>query len=177
MANDIDIIINSLISLIRELMPIAGPIIGVIIGYFIANKKYIFQKTYDQKLICIVDLYKQIVRLEFALKEYVHFIGADMKDESINKKIESLNEIEKGFQRFQHKYWEVEIILDESSIDKIENFLKKYIEITSKLSRSNIEQQLRAHKESFDSWDESFKLVSSDLVEIKNEIKREFKKH
>ncbi|MEK7078307.1 MAG: hypothetical protein AAB911_01935 [Patescibacteria group bacterium] len=151
-------------------------IIGVVIGYFIAKDKYIFQKVYDQKLILITDLYQQIVRLEFELKEYVHFIGANMIQESINKKIESLNKIKTDFQQFQHKFWEIEIVLDDSTIGQIEEFLKKYIEITSKLSRSNIEQQLCARNEAFDSWDESFKLVSSDLVQIKDELKKEFRK-
>lgn len=151
-------------------------IMGVIVGYFIAKNKYIFQKIYDHKLILITDLYTQIVRLEFELKKYVHFIGADMTKESINEKIKSLNKIKDDFQKFQHKFWEVEIILDDSSINEINKFLKKYIEITSRLSKSNIEQQLCAYDASYDSWDDSFKLVSSDLVEIKNKLKNEFKK-
>ncbi|MBA3047702.1 hypothetical protein KKC83_05230 [Patescibacteria group bacterium] len=61
-------------------------LIGVIIGYFIAQNKYIFQKTYDQKLILITELYTQIVRLEFELKKYIHFIGADMTEKSIDEK-------------------------------------------------------------------------------------------
>ncbi|MBA3047703.1 hypothetical protein KKC83_05235 [Patescibacteria group bacterium] len=92
------------------------------------------------------------------------------------KKIKSLNKIKSDFQQFQHKFWEVEIILDDSSINEINTFLKKYIEITSKLSRSNIEQQLRVHDQAFDSWNESFKLASSDLVEIKNGLRKEFRK-
>lgn len=151
-------------------------LIGVIIGYFIAQNKYIFQKTYDQKLILITELYTQIVRLEFELKKYIHFIGADMTEKSIDEKIKSLNKIKSDFQQFQHKFWEVEIILDDSSINEINTFLKKYIEITSKLSRSNIEQQLRVHDQAFDSWNESFKLASSDLVEIKNGLRKEFRK-
>lgn len=151
-------------------------IIGVVVGYFIAKDKYIFQKTYDRKLILITDLYQQIVRLEFELKKYVHFIGAETNQESIAKKIESLNKIKADFQQFQHKFWETEIILDENTITKIEAFLSKYIEITSKLSVSNISQQLGDLNQSFDGWDKSFGLVSSDLVQVKNELKKEFRK-
>lgn len=61
-------------------------IIGIIIGYFIGAQKHVFEKTYDLKLICIKDLYKQIVELEFILKKYVHFIGADFTEDLINKK-------------------------------------------------------------------------------------------
>ena|SRR3989344_3390189 len=167
---------NDISTIIDFLMKGSISIIGVIVGYLIAKNKYIFQKTYDQKLILITDLYTQIVRLEFELKKYVHFIGADMTQESIDEKIKSLNKVKTDFQQFQHKFWEVEIILDDSSIDEIKKFLEKYIEITSKLSRSNIEQQLRAYDKAFNSWDESFKLASFDLVEIKNKLKKEFRK-
>lgn len=151
-------------------------IIGVVAGYYIAKDKYIFQKTYDRKLTLITDLYQQIVRLEFELKKYVHFVGAETSQESIDKKRESLNKIKADFQQFQHKFWEVEIILDESTIKQIESFLSKYIEITSKLSVSNISQQLGDLNQSFDGWDKSFELVSSDLAQIKNELKKEFRK-
>lgn len=151
-------------------------ILAMTIGYYIAARKYIFEKTYDRKLLYIMDFYKQIVNLEFAVKRYVHFIGADLKEESTNKRIEALNQIKSDFQKFQHEYWEVEIILNDDLVEKIEKFLRKYIEITSKLSRSNIEQQLHAYDDSFDSWDESFKLVTSDLVQIKNELKKDFKR-
>lgn len=79
MKNNIGIIINFLMSG-------SVTIIGIVVGYYIGTKKYIFQKTYDQKLVCIIVLYKQIVNLEFILKEYIHFIGADTKKESIDKK-------------------------------------------------------------------------------------------
>lgn len=151
-------------------------IMGMIAGFYLGTKKYIFEKTYDQKLLCTTDLYRQIVRLEFALKEYVHFIGADMTKESISKKIESLNKIKKDFQQFQHKFWEIEIVLDDDTTIQIEKFLKTYIEITSKLSVSNISQQLGDFNQSFDGWDKSFGLVSSELAKIKNEIKKEFKR-
>lgn len=106
----------------------------------------------------------------------MHFVGAETSQESIDKKRESLNKIKTNFQQFQHRFWEVEIILDEDTIKQIESFLSKYIEIISKLSVSNISQQLGDLNQSFDGWDKSFKLVSSDLAQIKNELKKEFRK-
>ncbi len=150
-------------------------IIGVIVGYFIAKNKYVFEKTYDRKSILITELYTQIVQLEFELKKYIHFIGADMQADSLEEKIKSFNDLKNKFYEFQHKFWEVEIILDDSSVRKINIFLAKYIEIMAKLSRSHVSQQLRSHDKAFDSWDESFKLFKSDLVEIKSEIKKDFK--
>ncbi|KKS34560.1 MAG: hypothetical protein UU96_C0002G0002 [Parcubacteria group bacterium GW2011_GWC2_42_13] len=167
---------NNINTMIDFLIKGSMPIVGVIVGYLIANKKYIFQKTYDQKLLCLIDLYKQIVRLEFVLKRYVHFIGAEMTKDSIDNKIETLNEIKKDFQKFQHGFWEMEIVLDDNTTDKIKKFLEKYIEITSKLTVSNINQQLGDLEQSNIKWNESFKLVSSDLIEIKDKIKIEFKK-
>jgi len=87
-----------------------------------------------------------------------------------------LNKIKTDFQQFQHKFWETEIILDESTIKNIEAFLSKYIEITSKLSAANISQQLGDLIQSFTEWDKSFKLVFSDLLQVKNELKKEFRK-
>jgi len=151
-------------------------IIGIIVGYFIANNKYVFQKTYDQKLAWLVDLYGQIVNLEFMIKEYAHFKGADMQKDSIGERMQSLNKIKEEFQKFQHKFWEVEIILDDNSVKEIEKFLKKYIEIISKLTVSNINLQLGDFKSSFNDWDHGFKLISSDLAGVKNELKKDFKK-
>ncbi len=167
---------NNLSVIIDWLIRGSISIIGVFVGYFIAKDKYIFQKTYDRKLVLITDLYQQIVRLEFELKKYVHFIGADMKQESMSERMASLNKIKTDFQQFQHKFWEIEIILDEDTVSKIQAFLSKYIEITSKLSVSNISQQLGDFNKSFDDWDKSFQLVSSELVQIKDELKKEFRK-
>lgn len=59
---------NEISTIIDWIMRGAISIIGVAVGYFIAKDKYIFQKTYDRKLTLITDLYQQIVRLEFELK-------------------------------------------------------------------------------------------------------------
>lgn len=162
--------------IIDWLMRGAIAIIGVAAGYYIAKDKYIFQKIYDRKLDLIADLYQQIVRLEFELKRYVHFEGAETGQDSIDKKREALNKIKGDFQQFQHKFWEVEIILDESTIEKIQSFLNQYIAITSKLTVSNMQQQRGYADQSFDDWDQSFTMVSSGLAEIKNDLKKEFRK-
>src|SRR3989344_3856396 len=169
---------NNVSVIIEWLMRGSIAIIGVVVGYFIAKDKYIFQKTYDRKLNLITDLYQQIVRLEFALKKYVHFEGAETGQDSIDKKRESLNKIKTDFQQFQHKFWEVEIILDESTIGKIQSFLNTYIAITSKLSVSNRIERSGHSDQSYvyKAQDKSFEMVSSDLAQIKNELKKEFRK-
>ena len=151
-------------------------LLGVVLGHFVTKHTHIFQRSYERKSDLIIDLYKKVVRLEFALKKYVHFTGAETGQDSIERKIEELNDIKRDFQTFQHKFWEVEIILEDSSVEKINKFLQSYISITSKLSVSNISQQLRDHGQSFDSWDKSFQLVSTDLAKIKEELKSEFKR-
>jgi hypothetical protein len=166
---------NNLQIIIDYLMKASISIIGVIIGYLIAKNKYVFEKTYERKSILITELYAEIVQLEFELKKYIHFIGADMQTDVLEEKIKSLNKVKTDFQKFQHKFWEVEIILNESSNKKIQEFLTKYIEITSKLSMSNIQQQLMSSDKAFDSWDKSFILFESDLLKIKNELKKDFK--
>jgi len=150
-------------------------LLGVALGHYVTKHAHIFQKSYERKSDLIIDLYKEVVRLEFELTKYIHFTGAETGQNSINKKIEELNNIKKDFQNFQHKFWEVEIILEDNSIEKINKFLQSYISITSKLSVSNISQQLQDNEQSFDSWDKSFQLVSNDLVKIKEELKKEFK--
>ncbi len=164
------------INIINTIIGGSVAILGLVLGYFIGLKKYAFEKIYEQKLIIIKNLYRQIVDLEFKIKEYVYFIGADTQKESIGKRIKSLNEVKNNFQKFQHEFWREEIILNKSTVILINNFLKKYIEITSKLTVSNIQQQQGDFKQSFDNWDESFKLISSDLVGVKNKLKKEFRK-
>jgi len=150
-------------------------LLGVAIGHFVTKHTHIFQKNYERKSDLIVDLYKEVVRLEFALKKYVHFTGTETGQDSMQKKIDELNNIKNDFQKFQHKFWEVEIILEESTVEKINHFLQTYIAITSKLSVSHISQQLHDHGQSFDKWNESFKAVSNDLVKVKEELKKDFK--
>ncbi|MFA7422055.1 MAG: hypothetical protein WCZ90_20390 [Melioribacteraceae bacterium] len=151
-------------------------IIGTLLGYFIATRKYAFEKIYNERLICLKELYKKIVELEFALKKYLHFEGANMSKESINKRIEALNSVENDFQEFQHKYWKEEIILDDNTVKNVDEFLSKYIQITSKLTVSNIQHQQGDYQLSFDNWDKSFKEADKDLKEIKNNLKIEFRK-
>jgi len=167
---------ETITQIIFGILPIIGTVIGLMVGYFIARKRYAFEKTYEQKLLCLKGLYEQVVILEFMLKKYVHFVGADMKKEVMGERIKSLNEVKDNFQKFQHKFWQEEILLDEKIIEKINNFLTKYIEITSKLTVSNIQHQQGDIKESFNNWDESFGLVKNDLSEIKNRLKKEFRK-
>lgn len=162
--------------IIPGFLSLVGVMIGLLGSYFIARKRYSFEKIYEQRLICLKDLYEQIVNLEFLIKKYVHFIGADMEKEMINERIKSLNEVKSSFQKFQHRFWREEIILDKNTIETVNNFLTKYIEITSKLTVSNIQHQQRDFKQSFDNWDKSFELVKSDLSQIKNELKKEFRK-
>jgi hypothetical protein len=152
------------------------PLIGVWLGYFVTKNSHIFQRSYDRKSDLLIDLYKEVVKLEFALKKYVHFTGAETGQYSIERKIEELNNIKKDFNAFQNKFWEVEIILDNNIVEKINQFRETYISITSKLVISNISQQQRDYKQSFDGWDKSFELVRTDLAEIKEGLKSEFKR-
>lgn len=150
-------------------------LLGVVLGNFVTKHTHIFQKNYERKSDLVIDLYKEVVRLEFELKKYIYFTGAEMGKDSVEKKINELNAIKSNFQSFQHKFWEVEIILEDSTIEKINKFLQTYIAITSKLSVSHISQQLGDHGQSFDNWDESFNAVSGDLVKIKEDLKKEFR--
>ena len=150
-------------------------LLGVVVGHFVTKYTHIFQKVYDRKSDLIIDLYKEVVRLEFALKKYVHFTGAETGNDSIDRKIKELNTIKNDFQSFQHKFWEVEIILEDKTVEKINKFLQVYIAITSKLSVSQVNQQLGDFGKSFDQWDESFTSVSADLAKIKADLKKEFK--
>lgn len=149
---------------------------GVWLGYFVTKNSHIFQRSYDRKSDLIIDLYKEVVRLEFALKEYVHFTGAEMEQDSDERKIKELNNIKNNFNTFQHKFWEIEVILDDNIVEKINKFRDAYISITSKLTVSNINQQLQDHNQSFDSWNQSFELVRTNLAEIKESLKSEFKR-
>ena len=150
-------------------------LLGVLLGHFVTKHTHIFQRSYERKSDLVIDLYKEVIRLEFVLKKYVHFTGAETDQDSIQEKIDELNNIKMDFQNFQHKFWEVEIILEDSTIEKINKFLQMYILITSKLSVANISQQLRDNGQQFDKWNESFNAVSGDLVKIKEDLKKEFK--
>jgi hypothetical protein len=150
-------------------------LLGMALGHYVTKRTHIFQKSYERKSDLIIELYRKVVRLELALKKYVHFTGAERGQDSIGKKIQELNNIKKDFHTFQHKFWEVEIILEDSSIEKINKFLQSYGSIISNLSVSNISQQLRDNRNSFDNWDKSFQSVSNDLAKIKEDLKNEFK--
>jgi len=161
----ISLLVNGLFSLV-----------GVWLGYFVTKNSHIFQRSYDRKSDLLIDLYKEVVKLEFALKKYVHFTGAETGQESSDKKTKELNNIKNNFNTFQHKFWEVEIILDDNIIGKINKFRDIYIDIISKLTTSNYSKQLQDHSQSFDYWEKSFELVRTSLAEIKESLKSEFKR-
>jgi len=160
------------INLVSLLVNGVLPLVGVWLGYFVTKSSHIFQRSYDRKTDLLIDLYREVVRLEFALKKYVHFTGAETGQDSLDGKIKELNDIKNNFNTFQHKFWEVEIILDDNIVKKINEFREIYISITSKLTVSNIGQQLYVQN---DDWDQSFKLVRTSLAEIKESLKSEFK--
>lgn len=167
---------SDLNTVIDFLMKGSISIMGVIVGYFIAKNKYIFQKTYDQKLILVTDLHGKISHLEFELRIYISTIGSDMSEESVDEKIKSFNKIKDCFQQFQQKFWDAEIIFDDSLIKEIKKFSETFIKISSRLSMSIKKQSSRNDDEALNSWNKSFELFSSDLVSIKNKLKEEFRK-
>src|SRR3990167_475477 len=75
-------------------------LLSVVLGHFVTKHTHIFQRSYERKSDLIIDLYKEVVRLEFALKKYVHFTGAETGQDSIERKIEELNDIKRDFQTF-----------------------------------------------------------------------------
>jgi len=150
-------------------------IIGVVVGYLFRKQEYASQKIYDRKFEYLLNFYRDINDLIFSVNEYVHFVGADMTKENRQEKIYSMNKIKKSFQQFQHTFWSGEVILDDSTAERINNFLNKYIEITSQLRVSHISQQLRDDETAFRKWDESFQSVNEELPKIKKQIKAEFK--
>lgn len=153
----------------------AVTIFGGVIGYFIANQNYASQRIYDKKLSLISELYEKIIQLEFEIKKYVHFEGADFNLGSIQEKIDLLKKLKENFQKFQHKFWEIEIFLDDEMSLKINEFLKLYIEITSKLGSSLRSQQQHNSQEAYNSWEESFNKIAIDLLKLKSDLKKDFK--
>jgi len=163
--------------IIDSLMKASVFILSAALGYFIAKDKYVFQKTYDRKAVLLTELYVQIVQLEFKLKKYINDGNAGVTKNMTDENTNILDKIKIDFQKFQHKFWETEIILEEDLNKKIQDFLFKYCEITSKLSMSNTQQQRNSHGKAFNSWEDSFKLFDTDLVDIKNHLKKEFRKN
>jgi len=162
--------------IINSLMNLAVAILGVIAGFYIGNQNYKSQRIYDKKLLYLGELYEKIVKLEFEIKRYAHFEGASSDPNLVEEKNVLLNKLKENFQIFQHRFWEIEIFLDDNIVLKINEFIKLYIDITSKLTSSLVSQRLHSPQEAFDSWEESFKKITSDLSNLKSNLKDNFKK-
>lgn len=166
---------NDLLVLIGNfLISTGGMTIGLFVGFIFGVRKYVLEKVYDKKSEEIIDLYKCVVNLDVNLRKYIVTIGADGSEDSLGEKKKALNKIQGDFFKFQRKFWEAEIILDDQTIQKVNKFIEVFININSKLFVANVCQQQR--DKWFKGWDDSYKLVSKDLIEIREELKKEFKK-
>src|SRR3989344_4008129 len=151
-------------------------IAGTLLGYYLATSRHAFEKVYDRKLDCLAGFYKEVVNLEFILRHYATFTGAEHTPESIDKKRQELVEIENKLHKFQFSFWENEIILDDSTAVAINQFLTKYIEAFSKLLMSARAQKQNQDNTAYEFWDRSYELVFTDLKGIKDELKEDFRK-
>ena len=171
MANSTQEIITQIIF---GILPIIGTVIGLLVGYFVARKRYAFEKIYEQKLICLKDLYKQIVNLEFMIKRHIN--SNDNSEKTANEKMESLNKFKSDFEEFQHKFREMEIMLEKDNIDKIEKFVDVCNETISKLTTSIFQGQVGKDYQSEENWKSGFELIYSDLAKAKINLKEEIRK-
>lgn len=149
---------------------------GTLLGYNLALSRHTFERVYDRKLDCLAKFYKEVVNLEFILRRYVTFTGADHSPESIEKKRSELIEIENKLHKFQFAFWENEIILDDSTAVAVNQFLTKYIEVFSKLLTSARIQKENQNNIAHEYWDKSYDLVFKDLRGIKDALKEDFRK-
>ena len=156
------------------ILPIIGTVIGLFVGYLVARKRYAFEKIYEQKLICLKELYKQIVNLEFMIKKHIN--SNDNLEKTANEKMESLNKFKSSFEEFQYKFREMEIMLEEDNVDEIEKLVDVYNKIIPRLTASIFQGQVDKDYQSDENWKSSFELIYSDLVKAKINLKKEFRK-
>ena len=102
--NFVKIVFKNMETTINLLINGSLTLFGVALGHYVTKHTHIFQRSYERKSDLIIDPYKEVVRLEFALKKYVHFTGAETGQDSIERKIEELNNIKKTSRLFSTNF-------------------------------------------------------------------------
>ncbi|MCK4744529.1 hypothetical protein KAS41_00500 [Candidatus Parcubacteria bacterium] len=150
------------------------PIIGIFVGHRLSIKKYAFEKVYEQKLICLKELYKQIVNLEFMIKKYIN--SNDNPEKTAKEKMKSLDKFKSSFGEFKDKFREMEIMLEKDNVDKIEKFVDVCNETIFELTASIYKGQVGKDYQSEENWKSGFELIYPDLVKAKINLREEFRK-
>lgn len=161
---------------IQSAITFVGILFTAILTFHFSQRRYIFEKLFDRKLFHIEQLYGKVLELELCIKKYISLTGADMSEESIEKKRAEIGDLRKKFFDLQRSFWEKEIALDESSANALKTFIDASNEILAKLHVSQISQQQRDHNTSFDYWDKAYETMTSKLLVAKEKLKSDFKK-
>lgn len=105
--------------LIQILVTLAGILLTALLTYYFSQRRYIFEKLFDRKLVYLEEIYGKIISLEKDLKKYIFTTGAEMSRESLTKKQKELAPIQTKFFELQEYFWKKEITLDQSSVSAL----------------------------------------------------------
>lgn len=164
--------------LIQSAISFFGILLSAALAYYFSQKRYTYEKLFDRKLSYIEDIYGMIISLEKDLKKYIFTIGADMKPESLSKKKEEIDSVQKKFFELQDYFWKKEIILDQDSIIVIQSFINISMKILGYLVASIISQQLKDNRVANKQWHDSYQLINDvkeGLSNAKEQLKDDFK--
>jgi hypothetical protein len=162
--------------LIEIVKSLPGALIAGALAYYFSQKRYTFEKLHDRKLSYLEEIFGKIISLEKDLKKYVLTTGSMMQAKYLEDRKKELKPIQDKFFELQEYFWAKEIVLDQSSIEALQNFIDVSIEILSKLQVSNMSLSNGDHEVSSNLWDESYKKMQTKLVLAKQELRKDFKK-
>ncbi len=151
-------------------------LITALLTYYFAKQKYTFEKLHDRKLICLEEIYSKIISLEKDLNRYIITIGADMNEEVLKEKSETIAPIINKFFDLQEFFRKKEIILEEKTNISTQSFIDNSIKILSELRISIISQSIRDTNTAYELWHSSFQNMESNSTELKKQLKKQFRK-
>lgn len=150
---------------------ILSPLAVGLLTFWLAKRRYSYEKLFDRKLTILAEIYRMVILLEIELNKYILAKGHGLSEE---KRKEIKHSYDKFFE-LQNYFRENEIILDDVSAQKIQFIIDLSNEILANLNTSIVSQDLDDHENSYIQWNKSYLLWKDKLPEAKKQLRSDFK--
>ncbi len=163
---------------IQIIISMASILLAAFLSYYFSKRKYNYEKLFDKKLVYLEKIYSKVVSLEKDLNKYIITIGGSTQKSDFEEKKEEVEKLRKSFFDLQEFFWKKQIILEDSSVKAIQDFISLFIEKLGKLSSSLISESIGDNKVSREQWESVMNSVciEDEFKIVKKRLEDDFRK-
>ncbi len=163
---------------IQIIISITSISLAAFLSYYFSKKEYNYEKLFDKKLVYLEEIYSKVVSLEKDLNKYITIIGGSTKKSDFEEKKGEVDKLRESFFDLQDFFQKKQIILEDSSVKVIQNFIDFFIKKLGKLSSSLVSESIGDNKTSREQWESVMNsvCVKDEFKIVKNKLDDEFKK-